>query len=88
MVLLYKDPDGDSVTEKSNTPCSLDSKLSTRIMTIKAESELEKIIKEKDDTIERLRSEIMMMKVCVHVWSDIANYILLAPSGSLMILWN
>ena len=78
MVLLYKDPNGDSVTEISNTPYSLG------IMTIKAESELEKIIKEKDDTIERLRSEIMMMKVCVHVWSDIANYILLAPSGSLI----
>ena len=82
MVLLYKDPNGDSVTEKSNTPYSLG------IMTIKTESELEKIIKEKDDALERLRSEIMMMKVCVHVWSDIANYILLAPSVSLMILWN
>lgn len=75
MVLLYKDPEGDSVMEKSNTPCSLDGKLTTRIpTTIKAESELEKIIKEKDDTIVRLKTEIMTMKVCVHVWSDIANY--------------
>lgn len=65
MVLLYNDPDGVSVMEESNTPCSLDRKLATRITTIKAESELEKIIKEKDDTIVRLKSEIMMMKVCV-----------------------
>ena len=75
MVLLYKDPEGDSVKEKSNTPCSLDAKLSIGRTTIKAESELEKIIKEKDDTIVTLKSEIMRMKVCVHVWSNIANNI-------------
>lgn len=73
MVLLHKDPDGESVRE-TNTPCSLDSKTSTRLATIKkAESDLEskvtsleKIIKERDDTIIELKSEIIKLKVHLH----------------------
>ena len=70
MMLLYKDPDGGTVFEKSHAASSLDGKAGTIMSTFKADSDLEnkitslqKKLKEKDDTIVQLKSEIVMMKV-------------------------
>ena len=70
MVLLYKDPDGETVFEKSHIGSSLDGKAGTKVTTFKADSDLEskvtslqRILKEKDDKIVQLNSEIETMKV-------------------------
>ena len=70
MVLLYKDPDGDSVLEKSCRESSMDGKAGTKVTTFKADSDLEskvtslqRMLKERDDTIVQLRDQIEMMKV-------------------------
>ena len=70
MMLLYKDPDGETIFEKSHATSSLDGKAGTILSTLKAGSDLEnkitslqKKLKEKDDTIVQLKSEIVMMKV-------------------------
>jgi hypothetical protein len=70
MVLLYKDPDGASVFEKSRVGSSVDGKAGTKVTTFKADSNLEskvtslqRMLKERDDTIVQLRYEIDTMKV-------------------------
>ena len=70
MVLLYKDPKGESVFEKSHVGSSLDGKAGTKVTTFKADSDLEskvsslqRMLKERDDTIIQLRDEIAVMKV-------------------------
>ena len=71
MVLLYKDPKGESVMEKTNTAGSLDGKTVAKISSIKTDSDLEgqitslqKLLKEKDDTISKLEHEMTLLKVC------------------------
>ena len=71
MVLLYKDPKGESVMEKTNTAGSLDGKAATKLSTTKTDSDLEtkitslqKLLKERDDTINKLEHEITLLKVC------------------------
>ena len=72
MVLLYKDPVGKSVFEKSRIGSSLDRKAGTKVTTFidKADSDpeskvssLQRMLKERDDTIIQLRDEIAVMKV-------------------------
>lgn len=70
MVLLYKDPDGDSVFEKSHHGSSMDRKTGTKVTTFKADSDpeskvtsLQRMLKERDDTIVQLRDQIETMKV-------------------------
>ena len=70
MVLLYKDPVGESVFEKSRIGSSLDGKAGTKVTTFKADSDpeskvssLQRMLKERDDTIIQLRDEIAVMKV-------------------------
>ena len=69
MVLLYKDPDGESVMGKSNTVGSLEGK-GTKLSTTKEDTDLEskvtslqKVVKEQEDTIIELRRELRMVKV-------------------------
>ena len=71
MVLLYKDPKGESVMAKTNTAGSLDGKIVTNVSSTKTESDLEgkmtslqKLLKERDDTISKLEHEITLLKVC------------------------
>ena len=72
MVLLYKNPNGDSALEKSRHVSSMDGKAGTKVTTFKADSDLEskvtslqRMLKKRDDTIVHLRDQIenLMMKV-------------------------
>ena len=70
MVLLYKDPNGESVFEKSRVGSSLDGKAGTKVTTFKGDfdleskvSSLQRMLKERDDTIIQLKDEIAVMKV-------------------------
>ena len=70
MVLLYKDPDGDSVTEKGSTLCSVDVRAATKLSTFKTDHNpesmltgLQKLLQERDETITKLKSDIATMKV-------------------------
>ena len=72
MVLLYKDPNGESVFEKSHVGSSMDGKAGTKVTTFKADSDLEskvtslqRMLKERDETIVQLRGEIETMKVLI-----------------------
>ena len=72
MVLLYKDPDGESVFEKSHVGSSMDGKAGTKVTTFKADSDLEskvtslqRMLKERDEKIVQLRGEIETVKVLI-----------------------
>lgn len=72
MVLLYNDPDGSSIKEMSNARCSLDVRTATNFSTTKTEHDLEgkvtrlqKLLKEKEDTILKLKNELAMKKVLI-----------------------
>ena len=72
MVLLYKDPDGETVFEKSHVGSSMDRKAGMKVTTFKADSDpeskvtsLQRMLKEKDETIVQLRDEIETIKVLI-----------------------
>ena len=72
MVLLYKDPNGDSIKEMSSTHHSMDVRTSSKLSTIKSEHDLEgkvthfkNLLKEKEDIILKLNNELAMIKVCM-----------------------
>ena len=77
MVLLYKDPDGDSLKEKGSTLCSVDvrsTRAVTGLSTFKTDYDpeskiagLQNLLKERDDTIVKLMSDITIMKVIIIV---------------------
>ena len=74
MILVYKDPKGESVMEKTNTAGSLDGKTSARMSSTKTDSDMEgkitslqRLLKERDaqcSTISKLEHEITFLKVC------------------------
>lgn len=72
MVLLYKDPTGESVMEKSINTGSLDKRAGTTVsQTAKVDSDsdnkiasLRTLLKERDDKIAKLESEMKLLKVC------------------------
>ena len=70
MMLVYKDPDGETVFEKSHAGTSLDKQAKQALSTFTTDSDLmskvtslQKLLKERDDKIAKLEIEITTMKV-------------------------
>ena len=70
MMLVYKDPDGETVFEKSHGGTSLDKQAKQALSTFTIDSDLmskvtslQKLLKERDDKIAKLEIEITTMKV-------------------------
>ena len=70
MMLVYKDPDGETAFEKSHTGTSLDKQARKVLSTSATDTDLmskvttlQKLLKERDDKIAKLETEITMMKV-------------------------
>ena len=80
MVLLYKDPDGESVMGKTNSVEGRGTKLSTskEDTDLKGKvTSLQKVVKEQEDTISELRRELRMKKVCKQLQDlSMSNFLL------------
>ena len=69
-MLVYKDPDGETVFEKSHAGTSLDKQARKALSTFTTDSDLmskvtslQKLLQERDDKIAKLEIEVTTMKV-------------------------